>query len=126
MKIYRVTDRHIDIEEVAPIRSTRDEGAIVAAAAAAKDHLQSLGIMYIDWKPDNLGKGTDGRYKLFDFDASGIISADNKWVIKPNPWWSYGQALASGLKDPREIDNFAFDIGFIRENYIPVNSSAFL
>ena len=32
--------------------------------------LQNLGIIYIDWEQDNIGKGEDGNYKLFDFDGS--------------------------------------------------------
>jgi hypothetical protein len=31
-----------------------------------KDFLQSLGIMYIDWKIDNIGVSNVGAYKLFD------------------------------------------------------------
>jgi hypothetical protein len=39
-----------------------------------KDFLQGLGIMYVDWKLDNIGKSLiDGKYKLFDFDASGLV-----------------------------------------------------
>ena len=39
------------------------------------------------------------------------------------PYWSYEQALANGLTDPKEIDDFAFDINFNRTNYVPLNTS---
>jgi serine/threonine protein kinase len=126
VKVYRITDEYIDIEEVTPIIFIKDydKKELVAAAAAAKEHLQKLGIMYIDWKPDNIGIGVDGKYKLFDFDASGIIApASNKWLIKPSDYWSYRQALANGLTDPKMIDDFAFEINFNRKNYVPLNNS---
>jgi len=128
VKIYRVTDKYIDIEEVKPTILIRnyDKKEVVAAANLAKTHLQSLGIMYIDWKPDNLGLGDDGKFKLYDFDASGIIDLDtNKWLKRPPMYWSYTQALANGLKDPKEIDDFAFDINFIMEDYEPLNTSEY-
>ena len=113
VKVYRITDKYIDIEEVKPIISIKNynKKELISAANLAKKHLQNLGIMYIDWKPDNLGIGTDGTYKLFDFDASGITTSNSKdWQIKPSHYWSYRQALANGLKDPKEIDDFAFEI----------------
>jgi len=126
VKIYRITDTYIDIEEVTPTIFLRnyDKDATISAANLAKDHLQSLGIMYIDWKFDNLGVGTDGKYKLYDFDASGITTADTKnWLIRPSSYWSYTQALAHGLTDPKQIDDFAFEINFTRKNYKPLNTS---
>jgi serine/threonine protein kinase len=115
VKVYQINDSYVDIEELKPFLSRKnyDRKAIVEAASAAKSHLQSLGIMYIDWKPDNMGIGVDGNYKLFDFDASGMVSRNSKkWSREPMPYWSYEQALAKGLSDPKEIDDYAFDIGF--------------
>jgi serine/threonine protein kinase len=87
---------------------------------AAKTYLQSLGIMYIDWKPDNMGVDKHGTYKLFDFNASGIATLPDckEWIKKYRPFehWSYRQALAKGLKDPKEIDDYAFEIGFYGKN----------
>ena len=128
VKVYRITDKYIDIEEVKPIISIKNynKKELISAANLAKKHLQNLGIMYIDWKPDNLGIGTDGTYKLFDFDASGITTSNSKdWQIKPSHYWSYRQALANGLKDPKEIDDFAFEINFNRKKYEPLNNSDF-
>jgi len=124
VKIYRITDKYIDIEEVKPIIFARnyDKKELITAANLAKAHLQSLGIMYIDWKPDNLGVDGSGTYKLYDFDGSGITTSDGKnWLTEPSDYWSYRQALANGLKDPKEIDDFAFEINFIRENYVALD-----
>jgi len=32
------------------------------------------GIVYIDWKPDNMGIDVDGKIKIFDFNMSGLLS----------------------------------------------------
>lgn len=45
-----------------------------------KTFLHGLGIIYMDWKPDNIDKY--GNYKLFDFDASGLVNTKG-WKIKP-------------------------------------------
>ena len=79
-----------------------------------KDFLHSLGIMYIDWKPDNTGIGSDGKLKLFDFDVSGLIdTTSQEWIIRaPTLYYSYKTAVSMGAKTPIEIDNLAFEFGF--------------
>jgi len=123
VKVYRITDKYVDIELLTPIISEKDydKNTLVSEALLAKNYLQSLGIMYIDWKPDNMGIGADGKYKLFDFDLSGITDG-KKWERRPAPYsWSYRQAIANGLKDPKEIDDFAFEINFIRDDYVALD-----
>ena len=127
VKIYRITDSYVDIELLTPIISDKDydKKTMISEALLAKDHLQSLGIMYIDWKPDNIGISADGKYKVFDFDLSGITTPDSKkWERAPASYsWSYRQAIANGLKNPKEIDDFAFEINLLRENYKALNDS---
>jgi len=127
VKIYRITDSYIDIELLTPITTEKnyDKKTLISAALLAKNHLQSLGIMYIDWKPDNIGVDANGKYKLFDFDLSGISTSNGKkWKRSPSTLsWSYRQAIANGLKDPKKIDDFAFDINFNREDYVALNNS---
>ena len=124
VKVYRITDKYVDIELLTPIISEKDydKKTLISDALVVKNYLQSLGIMYIDWKPDNMGIGTDGEYKLYDFDLSGITDG-KKWKKRPADYsWSYRQAIANGLKDPKEIDDFAFEINFIREDYVALNA----
>jgi serine/threonine protein kinase len=79
-----------------------------------KDFLQSLGIIYIDWKTDNIGIDKDGIYKLFDFDVSGLINLKtNQWIVKPLEYWSYNKAIENGYKTPQEIDDFSFEYGLV-------------
>jgi serine/threonine protein kinase len=76
-----------------------------------KNYLQSKGIMYIDWKPDNFGIDDKGNIKIFDFDASGIVSVKDydTWVIKPPNFWAYKMAILKGLTKPKEIDDYCFN-----------------
>ena len=79
-----------------------------------KAFLQNLGIMYIDWKRDNIGIGRlDGELKLFDFDVSGIIDLHtNEWLLPPPKCWAYRDAINAGMITPKEIDDYAFNKGF--------------
>ena len=79
-----------------------------------KSSLQRLGIMYIDWKPDNIGIDCNGNLKLFDFDASGKINIDTKeWEIKPPTfYYSYLKSIEAGYILPEDIDDYSFKIGF--------------
>jgi serine/threonine protein kinase len=78
-----------------------------------KTYLQNVGIVYIDWKLDNMGISEDKQIKLFDFDASGLIDIETKqWIRRPALYWSYMQAINNGIENPIDIDNYAFDIEF--------------
>jgi len=108
---YAITDTHIDMEELDVI-TPLDKIKMIDIMKNVKDFLQKLGIMYIDWKKDNIGISSDRTYKLFDFDVSGVISLKtNKWIVKPVEYWSYTQAIKKGCKTPKEIDDWSFDYG---------------
>ena len=71
--------------------------------------LQTLGIAYIDWKIDNIGKDKHGIYKLFDFDGSGIFNeTTNTWSVKPVEFFNYKEAVKHGYTTPKDIDNYSF------------------
>ena len=110
--VFRLTETFVDMELLVPVNDLNENDApsMLVAAHAAKDHLQQIGIFYIDWKTDNLGI-TEGTYRLFDFDGSGIFK--DGWVIQPQPYWSYRQALEQGLTNPKEMDDYAFDLNLI-------------
>ena len=76
-----------------------------------KTYLQNLGIIYIDWKLDNIGIGENQQIRLFDFDGSGLIDIETKeWIRRPPLYWSYMEAIKNGMKTPSDIDNYAFDL----------------
>ena len=121
---YKLSDDYITMEQVNSEKSnplykpmTNEEIIeIQQVMVKVKDFLQSLGIMYIDWKYDNLGKSADGTYKLFDFDASGLIDlASKEWILKPQHYWSYNEAIKNGALTPKEIDDWSFNYNMITE-----------
>jgi serine/threonine protein kinase len=125
---YHIYTNHIDIEQVDSEKSnslffdnqamTREDlNEIIEVMTKVKDFLQALGIMYVDWKFDNMGKALDGSYKLFDFDASGLIDLlSMEWKLKPNTlYWSYNEAIKHGCKTPKEIDDWSFNYNIIEE-----------
>ena len=82
-----------------------------------KSYLQKLGIVYIDWKPDQFGVDSNNIIKIFDFNASGIIDTKTKkWINWASPMWSFNKAFdEQKLRDPIEIDDYIFNNIFIKE-----------
>ena len=113
--IYRIGTNYIDMEllndDVYSIYSPSEINKIMLPV---KNFLQEIGIVYIDWKPDNIGiSKSKKKVKLFDFDASGIINIKTKkWEDKAPTLFAYRQAVKNGMKTPIEIDNYAFDKEF--------------
>ena len=113
---YQVNKDYVEMEKL-NTRAKKNQKKIINTMTIVKDFLQSLGIMYIDWKDDNIGIAKDGTYKLFDFDASGLVHLKtNKWIVKPVEYWSYKKAIENGCKKPKQIDDFAFNYELIKNN----------
>jgi serine/threonine protein kinase len=110
---YEINKDYVEMEEL-DISSEKDKTKLIETMSKVKDFLQSIGIMYIDWKPDNIGISKDGTYKLFDFDASGVVDLKtNKWIVKPLKYWNYKKAIEKGFKIPQQIDDFSFEYGIV-------------
>ena len=106
---YEINNNYIEMEELI-MKTKLNPEKVKETMKNVKDFLQSLGIMYIDWKTDNIGITKDGTYKLFDFDASGLVDLEtNKWIIEPVEFWSYNNAIENGCKTPQEIDDYSFN-----------------
>ena len=114
VKIYNIGDDYIDMELLNTDIEEEDMGKVEKEMKEVKTYLQKLGLMYIDWKLDNVGiSDIDGQYKLFDFDVSGLINIKTqKWIIEPPKWFAYKKAIEKGAKTPVEIDNSAFKSEF--------------
>ncbi len=113
VKIYDIGKDYIDMELLNIDISSQYTNKIITLMMGVKTYLQSLGIMYIDWKLDNTGISDDGQIKLFDFDVSGLINIETKeWIIKPPKFWSYNTAIENGMETPTDIDNYTFYVGF--------------
>ena len=130
---YDINTSHVDMEQVETHKSnpsyipvmTREElNEIIEVMSKVKDFLQALGIMYVDWKFDNMGKSIQGKYKLFDFDASGLSDLKTQeWKLKANPiYWSYKEAIKNGAQTPKEIDDWSFNYNIIEEGEKLINA----
>ena len=107
-----------NIEKSCIYYKQQHEMEIQEVMSKVKDFLQDLGIMYIDWKFDNLAKSEDGTYKLFDFDASGLIDLLSKeWILEPQHYWNYNEAIKNGCITPKEIDDWGFNYNIIEDGF---------
>ena len=113
IQMYDIGKDYVDMELLNTNIYNVDIGEIKRVMSDVKSHLQSLGIMYIDWKLDNIGISSDGELKLFDFDVSGVINNESgEWIIEPPKSWSYKNAIKNGMENPVDIDNFLFNLTF--------------
>jgi serine/threonine protein kinase len=132
---YDITDDHITMEQLCTEKSAScyiglhpmsydDLIEIQELMENVKTYLQGLGIMYVDWKFDNMGKSIQGKYKLFDFDASGLSDLKTQeWKLKANPiYWSYKEAIKNGAQTPKEIDDWSFNYNIIEEGEKLINA----
>lgn len=111
--IYDITKNHIDMELLNIDIDNININEIKKVMKDVKTYMHTLGIIYIDWKLDNIGIDNNGQLKLFDFNVSGLININtNEWIIEPPKYWSYNKAINNGMKTAIDIDNYAFNIGF--------------
>lgn len=114
VNIYTVDHKYYDAELLETPINLKQEvvNKIINDMTNAKQQLQEKGIIYIDWKLDNMGfSENDNVYKLFDFDSSGIISLNcYEWIKPPPHRWLYKNAFKNGYSLPLDIDNECFNI----------------
>lgn len=75
---------HLDTDAARELDPTVLLTSIYGSTAA---HLRALGVVYVDWKPDNIGISQDtGLPKLFDFNMSGVVDPKDptKWELEPD------------------------------------------
>ena len=113
--IKALTNNSVDIELLDTNLDNYSVIEIKTEMYKVKNYLQSMGILYFDWKFGNIGiSQLDGQLKLFDFDASGCINYNrNTWIIEPaRNWFEYKNAVKAGMETPINIDNYAFENSF--------------
>lgn len=104
--VYRITDHYIDIELVSPSKNRKTK-KMRDMMKKAKTFLQQNNIVYIDWKPDNVGLDENGNYKLYDFDGSGVFNCEGEWVFRAPDY--YMMRHAPDGYSPIQIDDWSFD-----------------
>jgi serine/threonine protein kinase len=86
----------------------------------AVSQLHNLGVVYIDIKSDNVGFSiVDQKYKLFDFDCSGIINPQYpmKWLRKPFEGCRYGEVkdYEPNIKSLYHLDFISWELTYRRK-----------
>lgn len=104
VEIYRITEKYVDIEI---LDNMKDMSNLKDVMEDVKRFLHKNNIVYLDWKPDNIGIDKQGNFKLFDFDMSGVYNCDNEWVFEPLP--GYVKRNAPDDYTPTQIDDWAFN-----------------
>ncbi len=101
--VYRVTDEYVDMELVDYVKNRK---TLKKVMKDVKSFLQKNNIVYVDWKPDNIGVDQNGQLKLYDFDGSGIFNSDGEWVFEAPDL--YAKRNAPKGYAPKEIDDWTF------------------
>ena len=85
-----------------------DKSTLVSDIQKCLDELHKLHIIYIDLKDDNIGYShIDKRWKIFDFDSSGIANRSyTKWVKEPPFYYAYKTAYKKFFDIPQDVDTF--------------------
>jgi serine/threonine protein kinase len=110
VKIYRVTPEYIDMELVSHEPPTKEElHANIEQLRSAKEHMHKHGIVYIDWKPDNIGRQPNGKLKIFDFNLSALFEGDTWRLSKPRYSYVFRKAESAGMKTPVATDDWIFN-----------------
>jgi serine/threonine protein kinase len=114
VKIYAIGNNYIDMEilntDYDTAMFTNEQMArFKASLKAAKDFLQSIGVVYLDWKIDNFGVGEDGVFKVFDFDTSATYRG-KVFTSDVQKGFLFRKAEAAGYSLPLDVDNYIFSI----------------
>jgi serine/threonine protein kinase len=120
VKIYHVGDTYFDMELLNTNVSRRNCIENKKDLIKAKNHLHKNGIVYLDWKPDNMGISlATGKIKVFDFDMSALLRRRlwyiNNWKLAPNvKGYLRRNAENAGMTTPLKIDNWIFNEKFMK------------
>lgn len=107
--IYYIGPNYIDMELLKTKLTMSKIKPFIPALRALKNYLHSLGIVYLDWKLDNLGVSNEGVVKIFDFDMSSMFVKDRFTDGPSIKGFRWRAAEAAGLKTPIEIDDWIFN-----------------
>ena len=130
VKIFEVGTDYVIMENVNIDLTSICKNDILAIMTNVKQYLQYFGIIYIDWKRDNIGINKNGELVLFDFNISGLLDTSKsnselalfnvsglldinyiipgEWIIAPKQYYAYNHAISNGFTSPFAIDDYSF------------------
>lgn len=119
LRVFSVTDRYYDAERLDLCHP--NESSKARHVRECLNALHDINIIYIDIKEDNVGfSHVDQRWKLFDFDCSGISSPGHmSWINAPPLYHAYKlyvfrQTPRIGSAVPlTQIDDFLYERMFV-------------
>lgn len=105
IRIFEITDDYYDAELLETY--AQDETRLFPDIKHQLDRLHELHIVYIDIKQDNMGiSSIDHKWKLFDFDSSGICNdAGQSWKMEA-PFHIYYKMAFNTYFDLKQEDVF--------------------
>ena len=105
IRIYNVTKDYYDAELLDKYHD--DKARMIKQIKRNLQKLHEHNVVYVDLKDDNMGYSTiDKRWKLYDFDCSGVIRANGKWKIEAPYYFQYKRACKTHTQSDRD----AFDV----------------
>ncbi len=110
VSIFDIGPNYIDMQLLKTRITIKDVS--LSALRRAKDFMHSLGIVYLDWKIDNLGLDDSGNIKIFDFDLSARFIKDRFTETPEVKGYYWRDAEEKGLRTPIEIDDWIFNNAF--------------
>lgn len=100
IRILEVTDEYYDAELLDLYHGQIDKRQIKSNLKK----LHELDVIYVDLKVDNMGYSVlDDRWKLFDFDCSGIAATKSRWKSEPPFYYAYKTAFKTAFGDEEDI-----------------------
>lgn len=104
VRIFNVNKHYYDVELLDVYY--HDKSTLLNDIHECLKVLHSLHIIYIDLKEDNIGYShIDKRWKIFDFDVSGIANDKfNSWMKEPPFYYAYKLAYKHFFNIPNNIN----------------------
>lgn len=106
--IYDIGPDYVDMELLAVNICLEQIKLFLTQLEDVKNLLHSLGIVYLDWKMDNIGMDNKGVVKIFDFDLSCTYIHQTFMETPGIQGFLFKEAQKARMSTPTEIDNWIF------------------
>ena len=110
VNIFKLDKNYVDLELLNTHILNTDIDKIIIDMIKVKEHLQSIGIIHLNWTTENIGFDSHKNFKLFDFNCCGIINQYDKsqWLSRPNQTEKYNLAKKKVIIYLKKLTIFVF------------------